>query len=282
MKLIALTTLTMIAFAANSILTRQAIDGGFIDASSFGLVRVAAGALMLWAIVAINKDRPTFTGPARWVGVFGLTAYIVGFSMAYLTLDAGLGALVLFGVVQVSMFLHAGLTGNTPTRRQIFGATVAFGGLVLVLWPGPEGHADLIGGAFMTVAGIGWAAYTISGRGAASPLASTFSNFLLCLPILAVLLYASLSFATPIGLALAILCGSVTSGLGYALWYSVLPQMPQGAAATVQLSVPVIAIIAGAVFLGETITLLVVISALLVLGGIAIAVTSRSPQAGRS
>lgn len=281
MKTIVLTALTMIAFAANSVLTRQAIDGGHIDPSSFGLIRVAAGAVVLSAIVLAIRAKPSFSGAARWVGVASLAAYIIGFSMAYVTLDAGLGALILFGVVQMTMFLHGAFLGAVPSARQIGGAVLAFFGLVIVLWPGPEALADLRGAVFMILAGIGWGFYTISGRGAANPLASTFANFILCLPILAVLLYTTLEHASPIGWGLAILCGGVTSGLGYALWYTVLPQIQQGVAATVQLSVPVIAMVGGAVFLGENLSPLVALAACLVLGGIALALTSRSPQADR-
>jgi drug/metabolite transporter (DMT)-like permease len=281
MKITFLTALTMVAFASNSLLTRLAIDGDHIDPSSFGLIRVLSGALTLWLIVAARRSRLPLAGRARIIGAGSLAAYIVGFSMAYLTLDAGLGALILFGVVQITMFLQGALTEAGPTRRQLVGAAVSFAGLLLALWPGADSTADPVGAGFMILAGVGWGIYTISGRGAADPLASTGANFMLCLPILAILLFATLEHASPTGLGLAIVCGAITSGLGYTLWYSVLPHLQQGAAAIVQLSVPVLAILGGAIFLGEAITPVIILAALLVLGGIAFGVTSRSSRADR-
>ena len=277
MRLIFLTALTMCAFAANSVLTRTAVDGGHLSPAGFALVRVAAGAAMLgilaiWRGSALHLMRLT-----RLPGAISLTAYMVGFSLAYLTLDAGLGALILFGVTQITMFGHAAATGQPPDGRQMAGAIIAFGGLVLVLWPGEGSVTDPAGAALMVLAGLGWAAYTIAGRGAADPLAATAANFVLCLPMLAVfLLIMGISpEGDAWGIALAVLCGAITSGLGYALWYTVLRQMRGTTAAVVQLSVPVIAIAAGAVLLDEQIEPLVLLAAALVVGGIGWAVTAK-------
>jgi drug/metabolite transporter (DMT)-like permease len=198
------------------------------------------------------------------------------------SLDAGLGALILFGVVQITMFLYATLSGASPTRFQITGAAIAFAGLVLALWPGADSHADFGGALAMIVAGLGWAAYTISGRSAGDALAATGAGFVLCLPLLVVLLAAFVDHMSATGWALAILCGGVTSGLGYALWYTVLPDIAPALAAVVQLSVPVLAIVAGALLLGEKITPIVVIAAILVLSGIALATRKGSVRADRS
>ncbi|WP_298920690.1 DMT family transporter [uncultured Roseobacter sp.] len=282
MRLIILTSLTMIAFAANSILTRLAIDGGHIDPSSFALLRVLAGAIVLGMLMTARGGQVQFFRRERLIGSVSLAAYMAGFSLAYLTLDAGLGALILFGVVQVTMFAHGALTNATPKPRQIAGATIAFGGLLLALWPGAGGHSDIVGASFMIIAGLGWAAYTISGRSSPDPLAATTANFLLCLPFLAIVLVGLAARTTATGVALAILCGGVTSGLGYALWYSVLPRLQQSSAAVIQLSVPIISLIGGALILGEVITPLIAAATLLVIGGIAIAVTAQSAQARRS
>ncbi|MFC6583213.1 hypothetical protein [Sulfitobacter aestuariivivens] len=139
MRLIVLTCLTMMAFASNSILTRLAIDGGHIDASRFTLVRVAAGASVLALLIALRGGGLPLLRRDRLPGAISLAVYMVGFSLAYLTLDAGLGALILFGVVQIAMFAHGALKGNAPTGRQMTGAGIAFGGLFLALWPGPGG-----------------------------------------------------------------------------------------------------------------------------------------------
>ena len=256
MRLALLTSLTMIAFAANSVLTRLAIEGQHIDPSGFAIVRVASGALVLGMVITLRGGGLPLLRRNRLPGAFSLAAYMIGFSLAYLTLDAGLGALILFGVVQITMFLHGALRGTAPNMRQITGAAIAFAGLLVALWPGAGNSSDLAG--------------------------ATAANFLLCLPILLVLLASTGLYFSPTGLALGILCGGLTSGLGYALWYNVLPGFDSATAAVVQLSVPVIAIGAGVVFLGESLSLLLIIATFLVLGGIGWAISAQSVPADRS
>lgn len=282
MRLILLTCLTMIAFAANSVLNRMAVDSGAIDPSSFAMIRVVSGAVALSLIIAVRGGGLPILARARVVGSVSLAVYMIGFSLAYISLDAGLGALILFGTVQVSMFGWSALHGARPSSRQLMGAGIAFAGLLLALWPRDGGSADLSGTVLMVMAGLGWAAYTLAGKGAQDPLASTAANFVVATPLLAVLLLGGALHAAPSGIALAILSGAVTSGLGYALWYSVLPQLVGQTAAVVQLSVPIIAILAGALLLGEAITGVIVVSAVLVLGGIALAVISPRSQAAHS
>jgi drug/metabolite transporter (DMT)-like permease len=276
MRLISLTVLTMLAFAANSILTRMAIEGGHIDPSSFAAIRIVAGAVALTMILILRGGRLPFFERARIVGALSLAGYMIGFSLAYATLDAGLGALILFGVVQVTIFVYGALRGAVPSPRQLSGAGVAFIGLIIALWPSEGSSSSVAGTALMVIAGLGWAAYTLAGRGARNPLAATAANFVLATPLLLVILIGQSLNANVVGIGLAILCGAVTSGLGYSLWYSVLPKMTATTAAIVQLSVPVIAIGAGAVFLGEAVGVVIIIAATLVVGGIALAVTTRS------
>jgi drug/metabolite transporter (DMT)-like permease len=279
MRLVLATALTMIAFASNSILTRMAIEGGHIDPSGFALVRVASGALVLGALVAVRGGAlPSLRGN-RIVGALSLSAYLIGFSLAYLTLDAGLGALILFGVVQITMFTHAALTAARPTFRQITGGGLAFLGLLVALWPGTGGGADPAGAALMVIAGLGWAVYSIIGRKAVDPLAATSANFILCVPVLLVLLAGTGMQFSMTGIALGVVCGGLTSGLGYSLWYAVLPRLEGALAPIVQLSVPVIALFAGALILGEQIGLPLILATALVVGGIGWAVTSRSVPA---
>ena len=281
MRLVLATALTMIAFASNSILTRMAIEGDYIDPSGFALVRVVSGAVVLGMLITLRGGGLPLLRRNRIPGALSLAVYLVGFTLAYLTLDAGLGALILFGVVQITMFAHGAFTGNSPTQRQIIGGAVAFVGLLIALWPGPGGVADLAGALLMIMAGLGWAAYTIIGRSATDPLAATTANFVLCVPILMVLLVGTgLRFSVQ-GIALGIVCGGLTSGLGYALWYSVLPKLQGAVAAIVQLSVPIIAILAGALLLGETVGLAVILATLLVVGGIAWSITGQAAPADR-
>lgn len=281
-RLILLTCLTMIAFAANSVLNRMAVDSGTIDPSSFAMIRVLAGAVALCMILTVRGGGLPLWDRGRLIGAPSLAAYMIGFSLAYVTLDAGLGALILFGTVQVTMFGWSALRGSSPTLRQLAGAGIAFAGLVLALWPKDSGGGDLTGAILMVIAGLGWAAYTLAGKGARDPLAATAANFVWTLPILAVLLLGPMLHVAPSGIALAILSGAVTSGLGYALWYSILPQLAGQTAAVVQLSVPIIAIVGGAALLGEALSLGLALAAALVIGGIAVAVTAPTAPAGRS
>ncbi|MEP2886907.1 MAG: DMT family transporter [Lentilitoribacter sp.] len=282
MRLISLTALTMLAFAANSILNRMAVEGGHIDASSFAAIRIIAGAVALTVILTARGGRLPLFERSRIIGALSLAAYMIGFSLAYVTLDAGLGALILFGVVQVTIFVYGAVRGAAPSPRQMFGAGLAFLGLVLVLWPSEGSASSISGTILMVIAGLGWAAYTLVGRGATNPLAATAANFVLASPLLLLLLIGQSLSANALGIFLAVISGAVTSGLGYSLWYAVLPQMTPTTAAIVQLSVPIIAIVAGALLLGETTGLIIIVAAALVVGGIALAVTKRSAPADRT
>ncbi len=277
MRLFLLTALTMCAFAANSILNRLAIDSEASDPTGFAIVRVLAGAVVLAALVLARGGRLPLRNRRRIIGAGSLTLYMIGFSIAYLTLDAGLGALILFGVVQITMFSVGALTGAIPTARQVAGAGVALAGLAYVLWPTGAVQVDLAGAALMAAAGIGWALYSIAGRSETNPLEGTAANFIVALPLTALAMLAGGSAwqMSGAGYLLAVLSGAVTSGLGYALWYRVLPQLAPSVAAVVQLSVPVIAILGGVAFLGEIAGARLIIGATLVLGGIALAVMRR-------
>lgn len=222
MRVWVLTILTMIAFAANSFLTRLAIDKHHIDPASFALFRVFAGAVVLSVLAFQRAETLKVFHRDRFLGASALTIYMVGFSFAYITLDAGLGALILFGVTQLAMFGYGSWAGLPPNRRQIVGSSIAFIGLMVVLWPNSGGGTDTVGALWMVVGGLGWGVYSILGGRARDPLGATGLNFLLCLPLLLILLVGFTETITTSGVALARLCGGVTSGLGYALWYSVL------------------------------------------------------------
>ncbi|MET4101029.1 drug/metabolite transporter (DMT)-like permease [Roseovarius sp. MBR-78] len=277
MRLFALTALTMIAFAANSVLNRMALAGGSIDAASFGSIRLIAGAVMLGALCLALRGRLRLGGAGRVMGVVALLVYIYGFSAAYTALDAGLGALILFGVVQITMFAGGLVAGEvTPPRRWI-GAALALAGLAWLLWPGAGPRISVPHGLSMAAAGVGWGLYSLNGRRAVDALQATAANFILAAP-LGVLIGLALSAGSggthigPEGIALAILAGAITSGLGYALWYRVLPGLDASVAAVAQLTVPVIAVAGGMVFLGEGLGLQTVLASALVLGGVAVSV----------
>lgn len=283
MRILLLTLLTLIAFASNSILNRVALSEGDIDAVAFGVVRLCAGAVMLAVLVLLRDRRLAFGGKGRAVGVLSLVTYIFGFSLAYQSLDAGLGALILFGLVQITMFAGSLVSGERPAARRWIGAMVAFGGLVWLLWPGHAAAPSLWHASLMAIAGVAWGIYSLNGRGTSDALGATAANFCISagLSVIGALIAIAffeginLSAATSFGLIMAILAGAVTSGIGYSMWYTVLPHLRGSTAAVTQLTVPVIAIVGGAVLLSEPVTSRLVIAALLVLGGVLLAVTSR-------
>lgn len=271
MRLVLLTALTMAAFAANSLLNRMALLDGSADPAAFAALRTASGAMMLWLLLAWRGrgDPQRATPRTRLVGAGSLALYMLGFSFAYITLDAGVGALILFGGVQVTMFAGAVIGGEAVPRRRWIGAALAFGGLVWLSWPGASGAPNPAGALLMTAAAIGWGIYSLAGRGTKDPLRATASNFLWAAPV-GVLAWLSVGGELGhAGIALALASGMVTSGLGYALWYSVLPRLASSVAALAQLTVPVIAMLGGALLLAEPIGLRAALAAGLVLGGVA-------------
>ena len=278
MRLVLLTALTMTAFAANSVLNRAGVGAGRIGAVDFAVVRLLAGALMLAALVLLRRAR---SGSALWpggkgraVGAAALLLYLFGFSLAYGALDAGMGALILFGMVQITMFAGALVGGEAVPARRWIGAGAAFLGLVYLLAPGSSSAPSTLHAALMVAAGVGWGIYSLSARGTRDALGATAWNFILAVPA-ALLLWAMLPGAalpaSAAGLALALVSGGITSGLGYALWYSVLPELGSARGGVAQLTVPLIALAGGIVFLGEPVTLRFLVASLLVLGGVGFA-----------
>lgn len=262
----------MIAFAANSVLNRAALESGGIDALGFAMLRVLAGVVVLLVLVSARREVHLIKSAFDPFAALGLLAYMLGFSVAYTSLDTGLGALILFGGVQITMFLGAVLMGRKPFALQWVGAAVAFSGLVVLL--APSGAApNMLGMGSMIIAAVGWGVYSLQGAKARAPLVATCANFSAALPvvILAWFVIGSGGFE-PRGVLLALVSGGVASALGYALWYVVLPQLQTATAAVAQLTVPLIAAVGGFVVLSEPVTLIFALSSALVLGGIGISV----------
>lgn len=280
MRLFLLVSLTMIAFAANSVLNRMALNQGAIDPAGFALVRLFSGAIFLWAATLWKGGHMTTSG--TW-GVLSLSAYMLGFSFAYLSLGTGIGALILFGGVQITMFLGALFSReNLPPARWI-GAAIAFSGLVYLLWPqGAETfEISTMGAAMMVLAAVGWGVYSLLGRHAVDPLATTAGNFVYAIPLalIAVAVTYPQAHYSPSGVLLAVLSGVVTSGMGYALWYAVLPRIPASIAAISMLTVPVIASLGGVVLVGESLGLKLVIATALVIVGVLVSLKPSSVTA---
>ncbi|MDA9930075.1 DMT family transporter [Alphaproteobacteria bacterium] len=288
-RLFAATALVMCAFAANSILNRAALSDDLISAGAFAMLRVVAGATMLLLLLSRRRTpdhqepddlepddlEPDSWSPDFWA-IVGLSAYMVGFSFAYTRMDAGIGALILFGGVQLTMFSGAIQRGEHIASRRWTGAIISLSGLGLLLWPSSSttGMPDLSLSAFflMSFAALGWGIYSLIGQRADDPLRATAQNFTYAVPVIiaACLILGDAFQITGKGAVLAIISGAGTSALGYAAWYAILPMLGSTRAALVQLSVPVIAMAFGALLLGEAITGKSILAASLVLGGILI------------
>ncbi|WP_299866871.1 DMT family transporter [uncultured Hoeflea sp.] len=288
MQLILLTALTMIAFAANSVLGRMAIGSGdapLIDPASYSAVRLVTGALMLWVLVALSGARQAAPLPrsGSWTSAFALFVYAAAFSYAYVALDTGTGALILFACVQATMIGWSLKEGDRPGWLEWLGLITAFGAFIWLVSPGLSAPDPLAASA-MALSGVAWGVYSLRGRGLPDPLKATADNFLRSVAFIAplglVVLLLSLPVqATPTGVALATLSGAVTSGLGYALWYRVLRQIGATVGAIVQLTVPVIAALGGTLLLAEGWTLRLIVSSLLILGGVALAIIAKQRRA---
>lgn len=268
LRIVLLTGLAMLAFAGNSLLCRAALAGTAIDASSFTALRLVSGALVLCLLVGL-RQRGRLAGD--WYSALALFGYAAAFSFAYLQLDAGTGALLLFGAVQAGMLGYGWWRGERLSVPQQLGLASAIGGLLLLLLPGASAPAP--GSALlMLLAGACWAVYSLRGRSNGDPLAATAGNFLRSLPALLPLLlifHGQLHWDS-LGAFYALLSGALASGIGYAIWYAALPHLRALQAASVQLSVPIIAALAGSLLLGETLTPRLLLATLAVVGGIAL------------
>ena len=275
LRITLLTVVTMLAFAGNSVLCRMALKHTTIDAATFTSIRLVSGAVVLWLIVRFA--RAGRTGAGNWWSALALFVYAAGFSLAYVSLSAATGALLLFGSVQATMIGRGIWQGERLARLQWLGLVVAMAGLVGLMLPGLAAP-PLLGAALMVLAGAAWGVYSLRGKGAGDPTLVTAGNFWRA-AVLALALSAAMQASTVLdaswdteGLGYAVASGAVTSGLGYALWYSVLPALKATQAATIQLSVPVLAALGGVALLGEVMTDQFVWASVATLGGIALVI----------
>ncbi len=271
-----LTVLALVAFAANSLLCRLALRGGAIDPASFTGLRLLSGAAML-LVVSGMRPNPGGAAPRRaWYPAAMLFLYAAAFSLAYVSLSAGTGALILFGAVQVTMLMAAMRQGERPGAMQWTGLFAAVAGIVYLVLPGLAAPSP-VGALLMATAGVAWGLYSVWGRGSADPLGQTRRNFVLTIPMVAVFVLAWLPRleVTGRGALLAVISGAVTSGLGYVIWYRALRGLSGVTASLVQLATPVLAAVGGIVFLAEPLSTRLVVATALVLGGIGLAVVVR-------
>lgn len=275
-KTVALTLLALIAFASNSLLTRLALGSRQTDAATFTAIRLVAGAAVLTLLVRAKAGTWTPLGGGRAHGPLALLAYAGPFSFAYLRVGAAVGALVLFGVVQLTMIGYGMVRGERPSPLAWMGLVLAIVGLATLSVPSAT-RPDPLGLALMTIAGAAWGVYSLVGRTTSDPLADNARSFLWSSPLailLVCVLHASV-VATGRGIVLALVSGAVTSGLGYAVWYQALPRLSVTQAAVSQLSVPVIAAIGAVALLDETLSARLVIAAVAVLSGVALVLSAR-------
>jgi drug/metabolite transporter (DMT)-like permease len=274
-----LTLLAMLAFAANSVLCRLALGGELIDAASFASVRLASGAITL-AILVAPRWRERGRGKADWRTMMTLFIYMACFSFAYLTLSTGTGALILFGAVQLTMFVVALSSGERFSPLSWAGLALALLGLLYLVSPGLTAP-DPLGALLMAIAGISWGAYSLLGRTVIDPVESTANNFIHATPLalLVSVIFISGFHGSWEGFLLAAVSGAVTSGLGYVIWYAALRRLTATRAAVVQLSVPVIAACGGALLLSEQITTRMLLASAATLGGIWMVLQKRTTRA---
>ena len=275
-KVTFLTVLSLLAFAGNSVLCRLALSDDVIDPASFTSIRLLSGILFLLLLVSIKTKTRLGAESGSWLSSWFLFLYAIAFSYSYVTLDTGTGALILFGSVQVTMIVSGLLKGAKLLAIEWAGLCCAFGGLCALLLPGGSAPS-LLGFVLMVLSGIAWGCYTLAGKGSKAPLLDTASNFLRTLPFIALVTLLTFDAAqlSSHGIVLAIVSGAITSGLGYAVWYSVLPALTVTKAAVVQLTVPIIAAFGGVLFSNEVITIQLMISSILVLGGVLVVIVGK-------
>jgi drug/metabolite transporter (DMT)-like permease len=262
-----LAALAIAAFAGNSLLTKLGLSGPGMDAAPFVVIRLVSGAIML---AVLNLRAPARMLPKRGdiPGILSLLAYAVAFTLAYVRLGVATGAMILFPTVQLTLAAVATAQGAPPSWREGSGLLIALAGLAILLMPGLTAP-PLIGALLMAVAGIAWGIYTLLGRGAGDPVPRTARNFIgaAALSLLVLLVFPAHALSLR-GILLAVASGAVTSALGYAVWYAVLPRLNVAIAGAAQLLVPVITALVGIVWLGDRLTLKFALVAVLVLGGV--------------
>ena len=277
-KTILFTGLALIAFAANSVLCRLALGGSAIDASTFTIVRLLSGVIVLTVILNISKINSNSSPSTKgsWPASIALFLYAITFSFAYVTLETATGALILFGSVQITMILLSIFSGNRLHISEWVGMAIAFAGFVYLILPGVT-TPSVIGFFLMTVSGIAWGVYTLKGRGSKSPIMDTAYNFLRTLPFVIILAIITMKYAhySAEGILLAALSGGIASGIGYMIWYIALSGLSVTQAAVLQLLVPVIAAVGGIIFVSESISLRLAVSSTMILGGILMVVLGR-------
>ncbi|PKI13512.1 DMT family transporter [Colwellia sp. 12G3] len=280
--IILITLLSLVAFAANSLITRFALEKTSIDEASFIMIRVVSGALFLWLYLTFKNNNKAYKA-GTWLAAFALFIYAVSFTYGYGLIAAGTGALLLFGAVQITMTIVGYREGERLNIIQMAGFVLALIGLVILMLPGIS-SPSFMGAFLMCISGVAWSIYTLQGRGASDPAATTAGNFIKAAPMAILLWFIvylstnnTINLATD-GVIYALLSGIITSGIGYIIWYSVLPELKATQAAIVQLSVPLLVTLAGAIILNEAITMRIILASTAILLGTILVLTFKKPS----
>jgi drug/metabolite transporter (DMT)-like permease len=277
-----LTVLALIAFAGNSVFCRLALAGPIIDPASYTAVRLITGAVTLWIIASLRRKESFGKSGGSWISAAMLFIYAITFSFAYISLSTGTGALILFAAVQITMIAVGLYRGERPEVSEWLGLLIAIAGLIYLVSPGITAPST-VGSVLMASAGLAWGIYSLKGRGVADPIGATADNFIRTVPLAVGAAWAWLPTLTltPMGFLWAALSGSITSGVGYVIWYAALRGLTATRAAIVQLAVPVLAAVGGIAVLSEAITLRLIISAVVILGGVGLALSRHKSVAKR-
>ncbi len=277
------TAFALIAFAANSVFNRLALGSNAIDASSYVGIRLVSGAATLWLLNSMSKGTFNFSNKPflthlkpSFLSAFYLFVYGIAFSFAYRSLNSGMGAFILFGTVQTTMLSKAVLKGERPHISEWFGLVVALGGLIYLVFPGLSAP-DSLGAVLMFIAGVAWAFYTLRGRGVKDPLETTALNFICSVPMVLVVnlfMMQQIHYSTE-GVVFALISGAVTSGVGYAIWYTALRGLTTTQAALLQLLVPILAALGGVIFLSENVTMRLVSAGVMIIVGVLLALIGK-------
>ncbi len=275
-KMIFLTSIALIAFAANSVLCRMALKEGSIDPGSFTGIRLLSGAFTLLLLIGISRKGKKIEKKGSWVSGLMLFIYAICFSYAYISLDTGTGALIAFSTVQITMIVYSIVKGHKLSLIETIGILLAFAGFVYLVSPGVNAP-PLFGMLLMILSGFGWGMYSIYGNNSKNPLEDTAYNFLRSLPLIGLVLLVTIKkiHLSQEGVILALISGTVTSGLSYTIWYMALNYLNRVEASVVQLAVPVIAAAGGILFLAERPNLRLVLSTLLIFIGIYLVIRSK-------
>ncbi|MDQ6977410.1 MAG: DMT family transporter [Ghiorsea sp.] len=278
MHILFLTTLALVAFAANSILCRLALYEGLMDAGSFTAVRLISGALMLGLIVSLRKQQQyNLQSSGSWLAALLLFIYAITFSYAYIALDIATGALILFAAGQITLILAALFYGSRLSLLEWLGLLLAFSGFIYLMLPSAT-TPSWGGFVLMSISGVAWGLYTLMGKSSNQPLADTTSNFIRSIPMVILLMLFSFEYTNlnAQGLLYAVLSGAIASGVGYTIWYMALEKLQTIHAAVVQLLVPVLAALGGVMLLNETITMQFIIASIIILTGVLLVVLQRN------